>query len=69
MVELWENHLWRAAYLLKHGAQFETLEVAYADVIQDPLGEARRIRDFLGLEASPETMAKAVDESLYRNRA
>jgi hypothetical protein len=69
MLELWESHLWRAAYLLKHGAQFETLEVAYSDVIQDPRREARRIRDFLGLQADPETMAMAVDESLYRNRA
>lgn len=69
MLELWENHLWRAAYLLKHGAHFETLDIAYSDVIRDPLREARRIRDFLGLQADPETMAKAVDESLYRNRA
>jgi hypothetical protein len=68
MLELWENHLWRAGYLLKHGAQFETLDVAYADVIRDPLREARRIREFLGLQASAETMATAVDESLYRNR-
>jgi hypothetical protein len=68
MLELWENHLWRAEYLLKHAAHFETLEVAYADVIQDPIPEARRIRDFLGLEASPEVMAAAVDGSLYRNR-
>jgi hypothetical protein len=69
MLELWESHLWRVGYLLKHASHFETLEVAYADVIQDPLGQARRIRDFLGLEASAETMAAAVDESLYRNRA
>lgn len=69
MLELWENHLWRAAYLLKHAAHFETLEVAYADVIADPLREARRIRDFLGLNAAPEAMAAAVDGSLYRNRA
>jgi hypothetical protein len=45
------------------------MEVAYADVIRDPLREARRIRDFLELQADPETMAAAVDESLYRNRA
>ncbi len=69
MLELWENHLWRVGYLLKHAAQFDTLEIAYADVIQHPLREARRIRGFLGLEASPETMAAAVDESLYRNRS
>jgi len=69
MLELWENHLWRVSYLLKHADQFETLEVAYADVIGDPLREARRIRDFLELNADPETMARAVDEKLYRNRA
>jgi hypothetical protein len=69
MLELWENHLWRVKYLLKHAEQFETLELAYSDVIGDPLREARRIRDFLELKADPETMAAAVDEKLYRNRA
>jgi hypothetical protein len=69
MLDLWENHLWRVEYLLKHADQFEMMEVAYADVIRDPLREARRIRDFLELQADPETMAAAVDESLYRNRA
>jgi len=68
MLELWENHLWRVSYLLKHADQFESLEIAYSDVIGDPLREARRIRDFLELKADPETMAAAVDESLYRNR-
>jgi hypothetical protein len=69
MLELWENHLWRVFYLLKHADQFESLEIAYSDVIGDPLREARRIRDFLELKADPEKMAAAVDESLYRNRA
>jgi hypothetical protein len=68
MLELWENHLWRVFYLLKHADQFESLEIAYSDVIGDPLREARRIRDFLELKADPEKMAAAVDESLYRNR-
>ena len=68
MLELWENHLWRVSYLLKHADQFESLEIAYSDVIGDPLREARRIRDFLELKADPETMAAAVDEKLYRNR-
>jgi hypothetical protein len=69
MLELWENHLWRVSYLLKHADQFESLEIAYSDVIGDPLREARRIRDFLELKADPQTMARAVDETLYRNRA
>jgi len=69
MLELWENHLWRVSYLLKHAAQFETLEIAYSGVIGDPRREARRILDFLELQADPERMAAAVDEKLYRNRA
>jgi hypothetical protein len=69
MLELWESHLFRVGYLLKHAPQFETLEVLYSAAVADPLREARRIRDFLELSASPETMAAAVDESLYRNRA
>ncbi len=69
MLELWENHLWRVGYLLKHADPFESIEVGYRDVIGDPLQEARRIRDFLELSADPETMAAAVDKSLYRNRA
>lgn len=68
MLELWENHLWRVRYLLKHASHFETIDVSYADVIGDPLREAGRIREFLGLEATAQTMAQAVDESLYRNR-
>jgi hypothetical protein len=69
MLEIWENHLWRVNYLLKHADPFEFLEVSYTNVIENPLGQARRIRDFLGLRAEPEKMAAAVDESLYRNRA
>jgi hypothetical protein len=69
MLELWQNHLFRVGYLLKHSPQFETLEVLYSAAVSDPLREARRIRDFLELSASAETMAAAVDQSLYRNRA
>jgi hypothetical protein len=69
MLELWESHLWRVNYLFKHTERFDVLEIHYADAVSDPLGQARRIRDFLGLSVSPETMASAVDESLYRNRA
>jgi hypothetical protein len=68
MLELWENHLWRVRYLLKHASQIDAVEISYSDVIGDPRREAERIRAFLGLEASADTMAQAVDESLYRNR-
>jgi hypothetical protein len=68
MLDLWENHLFRVNYLLKHSDRFECLEVAYTDVIADPLREAQRIRDFLQLPLSAEKMAASVDGTLYRNR-
>jgi hypothetical protein len=68
MLAQWEDHLWRVRYLLRHTDCFESIEVPYAEVVAAPLGQARRMRDFLGLAADPETMAAAVDASLYRNR-
>ncbi len=69
MLELWENHLWRVRYLLKH-----------ARPVRDARGRLRRTSSEIrfarpGESATssistraPETMAAAVDESLYRNR-
>jgi len=34
----------------------------------NPLEQARRMKDFLGLPLDLERMAGAVDEKLYRNR-
>jgi hypothetical protein len=69
MLDLWRDHLWRAKYLLKHAAQFEVLEMEYRAVVDSPLEQARRMRDFLGLPLDVEAMAAAVDKKLYRNRA
>jgi hypothetical protein len=68
MLDLWESHLFRVNYLLTHSDRFECLDVAYADVIADPLRAAQRIRDFLRLPLSAEKMAASVDGTLYRNR-
>jgi hypothetical protein len=69
MAELFEEHLFKVRRLLRDDARFETLDVAYADVIADPPTQARRIARFVGLASDPEAMAAAVDPSLYRNRA
>ncbi len=69
MMELFKDDLWRANYLLKHAPHLEALEVHYRTVIEDPLGEARRICRFLGRELDLEGMASVVDPELYRNRA
>ena len=69
MVELFEADLWKTNYLLKHNPQFETLEIHYRDVLTEPLEQAQRIKDFLGVEMPVEQMAQVVDPDLYRNRA
>ena len=69
MVELYENDLWKANYLLKHQPQFEHLEVYYRQVLDEPLEAARQINEFLGGHLDVEKMAGVVDPDLYRNRA
>jgi hypothetical protein len=69
MVELWENHLWRASWLMKKRPHIEALDVHYTAVLEDPRREAERIRDFLGRPLDVDKMAAVVDASLYRNRA
>ena len=69
MTELFEEHLRKTRLLLRDDPRFETLRVAYADVVADPATQARRIARFIGLPVDVERMAGAVDPSLYRNRA
>ena len=67
MKEIWENHLWKVKYQLKHQTHFEALELRYKDMIERPGEQAMRIATFLGgLDA--EKMAGVVDEQLYLNR-
>ncbi len=67
MLELYQNHLWKVNYLMKHRPCFEFLEVNYKDVVENPRREAARISEFLG-NLDVNKMTSAVDEKLYRNR-
>jgi len=69
MTEVFEDHLRKVGRLLCHDPRFEAMHVAYAEVIADPLGLARRIAGFVGLPLDTERAAGAVDPTLYRNRA
>jgi len=69
MSELWNDHLWRANYLLKNRPNFEYIEVHYAEALADPEREAARIAEFLGGDLPVRKMAEVVDPDLYRNRA
>ena len=69
MTELFQDDLWRATYLLKRKPQFEVLELDYTAMVAQPLGEVRRINEFLGGRLNVEAMAAVADPQLYRNRA
>ena len=68
MLELYQNHLWRVDYLMKHRPCFELLNVDYKDVVENPRRQAERIGEFLGNHLDVDKMTSAVDGTLYRNR-
>ena len=68
MAQLFEADLFRALYLMKHGAQFEFAEIHYRQALEDPVAAAHRMRDFLGMDLDIEEMIAVVDPELYRNR-
>jgi hypothetical protein len=69
MTRVFEGHLAKVRQLLTSSPHFELLELRHETVIKDPLGEAKRIRKFLGRPLDVEKMAAAVDPKLHRNRA
>lgn len=69
MIELYENDLWKAEYLLKNNPRFQFLMIDYREVLDSPAEQAGRISNFLGGGHDVEKMAAAVDPKLYRNRA
>jgi hypothetical protein len=69
MFELWENHLWKVNYMLKHAKHMDYLEVHYAEVLEDPAAHARQIAEFVGGDLDVEAMSQVADRNLYRNRA
>jgi hypothetical protein len=69
MLKLYENHLWRVRYLLRHKAQFQALEIPYSSVVETPREQAERLNRFLGGRLDVDKAVGAVDRGLYRNRA
>lgn len=68
MLEIYENHLWKVKYLRKHTPYLEWIDVHYREVLENPVKQAERLRDFTGLDLDVEKMAGMVDKQLYRNR-
>ena len=69
MRQNYELHLRKVEYRLSHTPNFRVLYLDYAAVVDNPRAEAQRIAKFLGRNLDVEAMAKAVQSSLYRNRA
>ena len=69
MRELFEGDLWRAQYLLKRGVHFDWIELQHREFLDNPQGQATKIRDFLGMDLDVAAMAAVVDRSLHRNVA
>lgn len=49
--------------------RFRVLDVPYADLIKDPRAMSEHVSEFLGGGLSIDAMARAVDPTLYRQRA
>jgi hypothetical protein len=69
LLAMYEAHLDKVEFQLRFRPHFEALYVNYADVVSDPLSQARLMAGFVGGGLDVSKMAAAVDESLYRNRA
>ncbi len=68
MMELWQDQMWRATYLLRNAPRFEWVELDYREALRNPKAAAARIAGLVdGLDE--EAMASVVDPALYRNRA
>lgn len=64
----YQFHLKKVDYLLRTEPHFCVLHLEHREVLQAPLEQAQRIREFLGCALNVEAMACVVDPRLYRNR-
>jgi hypothetical protein len=69
MLKMYGEHLEKVGFQLRFRRNFETLYVAYREVLENPVDEARKINAFFGGRLDERAMAEVVDPNLYRNRA
>ena len=68
LMEVFGRQMEKLLQWLDQQPHFDLLQVDYADVVADPLREARRIVAWLGAPLDVNAMAAAVDPALYRQR-
>ena len=69
MATLFRNHLVKFAAWVKERPNIQVMDVNYNEMVADPAPIAAEIDRFLGGGLDIEAMARAVEPSLYRNRA
>ena len=67
MKDIFSKHLERTQSWLSAQPNFKVLSVRYAEVIRQPLDQARNVAAFLGGSLDADKMAAAVNAQLYRN--
>lgn len=67
--EVFEAHLAQVARFMAARPCFETLHVPYREAVASPEATAAAVARFVGRPMDTAAMAKAVEASLYRNRA
>lgn len=68
MAAAFTDHLKAVSAFLERRNDVPLHRVGYRRLVSDPAGNAKEIRDFLGLDLNVEAMALQVDPSLYRNK-
>ncbi len=69
MKEAYRNDIVRTRLMCKKRANFELIEIHYRATVEDPVGTARKVNQFLEGRLDETAMLDAVDASLYRNRS
>lgn len=64
----YEKHLKDVAFFFRYRKNFDAIDIQYDKVIQDPIGHAKKVNDFLGGNLDVPAMVAAVEKGLYRNR-
>jgi hypothetical protein len=69
LIEVFRTQVRTVLAWLAARPNFRVLEIEYAQIVANPIEQARSINSFLGGALDERAMAGSVDPSLYRNRA
>lgn len=69
LTDAFRDHMREVVAWLEHREEIPVCRMGYRKILNDPLGAAETVRDFLGLDLNVKAMAREVDHSLYRNRS